>query len=334
MGKRKISFENQPELPFDEWSAEEYARRVSDDPVFSKLPVAGHEAVEKDKQESSDNRLFYLSMGSGSSGNAGYVGTKRGGVLIDVGVNEDEIINMLADNGIDLRDVKGILLTHDHSDHVKYVYPLLRAHKHLKVFCTNRVLNGLLRRHSISKRIKEYHIPIFKEIPFKILDFEITPFDVPHDGTDNMGFSIEGLGHRFVLATDLGAVTERARYYMSRANYLVIESNYDRVMLRNGRYPEYLKARIMTDHGHLDNEDTARFLKEIVNPDLKYVFLCHLSADNNTPEKALSVSRAAIESAGKSVGHGEETLSDLGADVQLVALPRYGASRLYVFRKP
>ncbi|MDE6026812.1 MAG: MBL fold metallo-hydrolase, partial [Muribaculaceae bacterium] len=183
----------------------------------------------------------------------------------------------------------------------------------------------------ISKRIKEYHEPIFKEIPKKILDMEITAFEVPHDGTDNMGFSIEFADKRFVLATDLGAITDRARYYMSRANYLVIEANYDPDMLRLGRYPEYLKARIQTEHGHMQNEATAAFLKEIINPELQYIFLCHLSQDNNTPAKALKAVKSALEEAGKVVGNAEESIADRRADVQLMTLPRFDSSRWFVF---
>jgi len=175
-------------------------------------------------------------------------------------------------------------------------------------------------------------VPVFKEIPFRILDFEITAFDVPHDGTDNMGFSIEFGEKRFVLATDLGAVTDRADYYMRRANYLVVEANYDLDMLRYGRYPEYLKARIHTDHGHMQNEATAAFIKDIINPDLKYIFLCHLSQDNNTPQKALKAVRSALEEAGKTVGNAQESILDRKADVQLMVLPRFEPSRWFVFR--
>ena len=103
-------------------------------------------------------------------------------------------------------------------------------------------------------------------------------------------------------------------------------------MLIYGPYPEYLKSRIRTDHGHLDNNDTAAFLKEIWTPDLKYVFLCHLSKDNNTPAKALKAVREALESKGVKIGDGEETLYDRQADVQLKALPRFEATRWYVFR--
>lgn len=202
----------------------------------------------------------------------------------------------------------------------------------MKVYCTNRVLQAVLRRHDISKRIKDYHIAIFKEIPFKVGDLEITAFEVPHDGSDNMGFSVAFQDRNFVLATDLGEVMQRARHYMSLADYLVIESNYDLKMLRNGRYPEFLKARIQTSRGHMDNTSTAAFLKEIYSQRLKHIFLCHLSKDNNTPEIALEKVRAALEEAGAKVGDGMETLKDREADVQLMALPRYDSTRLFVFR--
>lgn len=328
--RRKITFEGQSRLPFEEWENEEPTEPVSK-PLRRNI-YASVEVSRPKTPAQTDTRLRYMSLGSGSSGNCCYVGTARGGVIIDVGVKADVVESVLKANGVDMKEVTGVLLTHDHSDHVRYVYTLLRAHKHLRLYCTNRVLTGMLRRHSISKRIKDYHQAIFKEIPFKIGDLEITAFEVPHDGTDNMGFSIEFDHRRFVLATDLGAVTERARHYMSRANYLVIEANYDLQMLRMGRYPEYLKARIQTERGHMDNIHTAAFLKEIINPGLEYIFLCHLSQDNNTPHKALSAVKEALESLGKRVGNAEETIEDRKADVQLTALPRFEPTRWYVFR--
>lgn len=326
--RRKISFEGQTQLPFEEWEIEA-------SPLVSPVrrnAYAASEIPQPVKRSVSGNTLRFMSIGSGSSGNSCYLGTSMGGVIIDAGVKAELIESALKGGGVEMETVKGVLLTHDHSDHVRYVYALLRAHKHLKLYCTNRVLNGILRRHSISKRIKDYHHPIFKEIPFKLADLSITAFEVPHDGTDNMGFSIEFDNRRFVLATDMGAVTERARHYISRANYLVIEANYDLHMLKMGRYPEYLKARIQTEIGHMDNTQTAAFLKEIIHPDLEYIFLCHLSQDNNTPQKALAAVRNALEEAGKKVGNAEETISDRMADVQLMALPRFEPTRWFVFR--
>lgn len=324
---KKIIFQDHPTLPFEEDDVvvpekrSEPPRRQSDDELA--LPAG----------DTDDDRLYYISLASGSSGNSCYIGSRAGGVIVDAGIRADEIADKLDAAGISMRHVKGLLLTHDHSDHVKYSYNLLRTYRHLSLYCTPRVINGLLRRHSISRRIKEYHTPIFKEIPFRVGDFEITAFEVHHDGSDNMGFSIDFGDRHFVLATDLGEVSDRARFYMSRANYLVIEANYDSEMLRLGRYPEYLKARIRTGNGHLDNVQTAEFLSEIINPELKYIFLCHLSKDNNTPALALSTVADALRAKGITVGRAEETLSDRKADVQLMALPRFDATRKFTFRK-
>lgn len=328
MGRKRISFEGLGRLPFEEWEDEPMPEKPVKRNIYSNIEIESQKVSEPD-----DDLLYYISFGSGSSGNSCYIGTRRGGVIIDAGIRADEIEKHIKGNGIDMEKVNGVLLTHDHSDHVKYVYTLVRKYRHLRIYCTNRVLNGILRRHDISKRVKDYHLPIFKEIPFKIGDLEITAFEVPHDGSDNMGFSVSFYGRNFVLATDMGKVKERARHYISLANYLVIESNYDRRMLLEGRYPQFLKERIQTESGHMDNEDTASFLKEIYNVRLKNIFLCHLSKDNNTPAKALSIVRKALEDSGVKVGEGMETIEDRKADVQLMALPRYEPTRLFVFRR-
>ena len=326
MAKKRISFEGLARLPFEEWEDEPQ-------PIVKRNVYENMEIPQKPRKlEPEEQLLYYVSFGSGSSGNSCYLGTSHGGIIIDAGIKADEIESKIRTNGIDMKNVKGILLTHDHSDHVRYAYTLIKNHRHLRLYCTNRVLNGLLRRHDISKRVKDYHHPIFKEIPFKIADFEITAFEVPHDGSDNMGFSVNFDNRNFVLATDMGEVQARARHYISEADYLVIEANYDLQMLLKGRYPEFLKARIQTASGHMDNVATASFLKEIYNPRLKHIFLCHLSKDNNTPEKAIEVIRGALEEAGAKVGAGMETIEDRLADVQLTALPRFDATRLFVFR--
>ena len=326
MARKKISFEGIGRLPFEEWELEE--KPSVHRSVYDRIRMPEKETPKLE----SDGLLYYISFGSGSSGNSCYIGTKQGGVIIDAGIKADEIEAKIRANGIDMKNVFGVLLTHDHSDHVRYAYNLVRNNRHMKVYCTNRVLQALLRRHDISKRIKDYHIAIFKEIPFKAGELEITAFEVPHDGSDNMGFSVRFQERNFVLATDMGEVMARARHYMSQADYLVIESNYDLKMLLNGRYPEFLKARIQTQVGHMDNDATAAFLNEIYSHRLKHVFLCHLSKDNNTPEIALEKIRTALEKAGAKVGGGMETIEDRAADVQLIALPRFDSTRLYVFR--
>ena len=329
MGRKKISFEGLGRLPFEEWEDEEPTQPVTRRNVYERIEIPG---TIKGGDTPPDRLLYYVSFGSGSSGNSCYLGTSHGGIIIDAGVKAEDIEAKIRANGINIKNVKGILLTHDHSDHIKYAYSLVKNNRHLRIYCTNRVLNGILRKHDVSKRIKEYQVPIFKEIPFKIGDFEITAFEVSHDGSDNMGFSVSFDNRNFVLATDMGEVRDRARHYISKADYLVIESNYDLRMLLSGKYPEFLKARIQTAQGHMDNEATAKFLKEIYDNRLKYIFLCHLSKDNNTHEIALSAVKKALEEAGVKVGSGMETLEDKKADVQLMTLPRYESTRLFVFR--
>lgn len=322
MSKKNISFAGDS-LDFDEWLS----------PGGSKPnTVVNPVESSRDSDNQTDSRIFYQSFGSGSSGNCSYVGTVSGGLLIDAGIREDAVEMMLRSNGVGMSRVKGILLTHDHNDHIKYVYKFLRNHKGLSLFCTNRVMNGILRHHNVSRRIKDYHVPIFKEIPFKVGDFEVTAFEVSHDGNDNMGFSLSYGGRNFVLATDMGTVTPRARHYISLARHLVVEANYDLQMLIEGPYPEHLKTRIVTASGHMDNEETARLLKEIYHPGLRHVFLCHLSKENNTPLKARSVVKHALESLGLKVGEGDESIADREADISLTALPRTEPTRWYVLR--
>lgn len=278
-------------------------------------------------------KLSFISFGSGSSGNCSYVGDGNTGLLIDAGVDFNTVVAELGRNGIPMNRVKGILLTHDHSDHVRFVYSFVRKYRHMAVYCTPRVLNGMLRRHSISNRIKDYHHPIYKEHPFKVGSFEVVAFEVMHDGTDNAGFFITNGKHRFTIATDLGCVSERTDYYMRQANYLMIEANYDEAMLSAGSYPEYLKARIRSNTGHMNNEVTARYLAEIYTENLKQIFLCHLSKDNNTPEKALKCVSDALLAAGvKQVGDSSGSPYAMMAPVQLMALPRFDSTGLISLR--
>ncbi len=276
---------------------------------------------------------MFVSFGSGSSGNCAYVGTRSGGVLIDAGVDDSVVLKGLKDNGIDYAGaVRGIILTHDHGDHVRYVYKLLRRHADKRLWATPKTLSGILRRHSISRRIKEYHQPIYKEFEFHAGPLAVTPFETSHDGTDNVGFSISCGAETFVVATDMGCVTERALHYMAKATVLMVESNYDARMLAAGRYPMYLQARIRGERGHMDNTATAARLAELWTPAMHHVFLCHLSHDNNTPELAMDAARAALEQAGATVAVGAgEPFAMRKAGVQLAVLPRFDSSPLYVF---
>lgn len=274
--------------------------------------------------------LQFASFGSGSSGNCAFLGVAGQGVLIDAGVTPDKVFPELARNGIKPADVKGIVLTHDHADHVRYAYKMVRTYRHLRIYCTPKLMRGILTLHKVSRRIQDCQEAIFKEIPFKLGGMRFTAFETSHDAFDNMGFFIEAGDHRFVVATDMGVITDRARHYMSQATCLMIESNYDRHMLDTGTYPEYLKARVRGPKGHLDNEVAAQFVGEQYHEGLRHIFLCHLSNDNNTPELALGAMRRSLEGRGLSVGDASNAVEQRARDVQLYALPRYDTSTWFL----
>lgn len=273
-------------------------------------------------------KLRFMSFGSGSSGNSAYIGTAECGLLIDAGIDNNYVTEQIRRAGIDMRSIRGILLTHDHADHVRFAYALLRRNPHMRLYATPRTLEGILRRHNISRRIKEYHTPVYKEHPVKFDDLCVTPFETSHDGTDNVGFFVEMADKTFVVATDMGHVTERADYYIRRAKALMIESNYDDHMLTIGRYKEYLKARIRSLTGHMENAATARYLTEIFTPDITHIFLCHLSEENNTPDTALLATTEALRSIDVAIA--PDTVSIAPRRVYLAALPRHTATDLYV----
>ncbi len=303
------------------------AREAAAAPATDDIPAIDPSAVQRTE------RLMFVSFGSGSSGNCAYVGTRHAGVLLDAGVDAALTLQRLRDNGIDFAGaVRGIILTHDHADHVRYAYPLLRRYPEKRLWATPKTLSGILRRHNISRRIKDYHQPIYKEFAFEVAGMTITPFETSHDGTDNVGFSIALGPETFVVATDMGYATERAMHYMAGATALMIESNYDAHMLATGRYPQYLQARIRGERGHMDNRDTAALLRRLWTPALHHVLLCHLSHDNNTPELAVGASREALEAAGATVVEGHRAaFARRPSQVQLTPLPRFDQSPLFIF---
>ena len=180
---------------------------------------------------------------------------------------------------------------------------LFRSHRHhIPIYATTEVhsviSNHRLIRYPIgaSKRIIE------KGSPFQIEDFRFTAFDVPHDSHDNSGYFIEFGTHKMTLATDIGQLTDEMIPYLTKAHHLIIESNYDEEMLRNGSYPQHLKQRITSGHGHISNRQTGEFLAENYKSHLRNIWLCHLSSDNNTPELAYETIKEHLVSKGIEMG--------------------------------
>jgi phosphoribosyl 1,2-cyclic phosphodiesterase len=172
----------------------------------------------------------------------------------------------------------------------------------------------------MTSKLTEKHIRIVqKDVSLQLGDLLITPFDVPHDSSDCVGYRIEAGGVVFCLITDAGHVTGVMEEQVAKANYLVLEANHDEDMLMMGTYPAYLKGRIRGDKGHLCNKESAKLIAEHATPILKHVWLCHLSEENNHPELA----RKTVEGLLRSFG------IIPGVDFELDILKRKSPSDLY-----
>lgn len=229
--------------------------------------------------------LQFLSLSSGSSGNCYYLGTETYGILIDAGIGPRTIKKYLKDNGIPFERIIALLITHDHTDHIKYAGVLGEKYG-IPVYSTRRIHDGMSRNYSMTEKIYSARREISKEVTFEIRDLKITAFEVSHDGSDNVGYKIEFNDVKFGIATDVGVITDIVTKHLSEVNHLVIEANYDFEMLQNGKYPIHLKNRIHCETGHLSNMDAALFVSSIFDLHLKAVYLCHISKDNNHPELA------------------------------------------------
>lgn len=264
--------------------------------------------------------LSFLCMASGSSGNCYYLGTPEYGILIDAGIGSRTIRKVLKDNNLDFQKIEAVLVTHDHADHIKTI-GFLGEKLHIPIYATSEIHKGINQSRYVEEKLVASRRDIEKEVPFQIRDFCITAFDVPHDSTDCVGYLIEYGDHAFMIATDVGHVTETIGKYVARANHLIIEANYDEEMLRFGTYPTFLKERVAGPLGHLSNREAAEFLATHYHPELKDIWLCHLSRDNNHPELAYKTVDIRLFQEGIRVGK----------DVSLKALKRTTPSQLYVF---
>lgn len=262
----------------------------------------------------------FFSLGSGSSGNCYYLGSSEGGILIDAGIGIRNVMKALREYGVSFEKIRGILITHDHADHIKTV-GCFGDKYNIPIYSTQTIHNGILRNKVVQAQLFQSRRVIEKDQPFNIGDFKITAFEVPHDSIENVGYSIELGDQTFVLITDIGHITEKVKEYAKEANHLVIEANYDEQMLQMGRYPYILKQRIANGMGHLSNKQSAEFISSIYTSNLRNVWLCHLSQDNNHPEIAFKTVEQLLLSQG--VG--------IGKELSLTTLSRHKVSGLKEF---
>lgn len=260
-----------------------------------------------------------MSIGSGSSGNAYYLSAGNTQILVDAGIPVRSIKRTLKDCDLHLEDIKAVFVTHDHADHIKSVGNI--AHElNIPIYATEAVHGGINRNYCLTQKLQQHDMRfIQKNVQLQLGDFLVTPFDVPHDSTDCVGYRIEAEGIVFCIITDVGKATEEIASQVSEANYLVLESNYDDDMLSMGPYPAYLKGRIRSGRGHMSNAQSARLVAEHASPALKRLWLCHLSQENNHPELARKTHESILREYGIVAG----------LDFQLDVLRRRTPSALY-----
>ena len=256
--------------------------------------------------------LKFISFGSGSSGNCYYLATAGDALLIDLGVGIRTLRKHCREYGVTIGGVGHVLVTHDHADHIKSVGAFCHDFQ-VPVCATRTVHEGISRNYCVVQKVPEgQKIFIEKGVQVRLGDFLVTPFGVPHDSSDNVGYFIEAGGTNFCIITDAGTVTEEMKPFISRAHHLVIEANHDEEMVKSGPYPKFLQDRILSATGHLSNRACAQALAENMSEQLRDVWLCHLSEENNHPELA----RKTIESILRSHG------IIAGTDLQLEVLKR------------
>lgn len=244
---------------------------------------------------------------SGSTGNCALVQAGSGRLLIDAGISLRRLTAFLAAEAAKPSELGAVLITHEHADHVSGLEMLTKKHG-VRIIAPRTVaarLTGAL------PSVSDYIEVIRAGEAFELCGAEIRAFHTLHDTDESVGYRIEDEGGSFGLCTDLGCLTDEVLEAMTGVELAVIESNYDERMLCDGPYPVYLKRRILSEHGHLSNEEAGRLAVHLAQNGARSLVLGHLSRENNRPELALRAVSAA--------------LSEAGEELELRAAPPLGA---------
>ena len=222
-----------------------------------------------------------VTFASGSTGNCCLVSDGGVNVLIDAGISARRIVQGLGVLGLAPQDVCGVLITHEHSDHISGL-PVLVKRTGMRIFAPSE-LGEVLRR--VKPELSESIDYIPHDGGLCVGDVRITAFPTPHDASASFGYRIEG-SEVFAFATDTGHISDELLEGLQGADTVVIEANHDKVMLKNGPYPPFLKQRVLSKHGHLSNDDCAKLACLLADSGTRQIILGHISQQNNTPEVA------------------------------------------------
>lgn len=261
-------------------------------------------------------KLKFATIASSSSGNCIYVGTEYTNILIDAGLSGKKIEEGLKELELTGDKIDAIFVTHEHTDHVNGIGVISRRYN-IPIYATEGTWENMpstVKAETIRSDCKRY---VYANENTFFNDLVIKPFDIPHDAKEPVGYSIMTEKDKITIATDIGHITDTIKENAKGSSILLLESNHDLNMLKNGAYAYSLKQRILSDYGHLSNENAGRFLSACADSRLKYVFLGHLSKDNNTPKVAFNTVRDIVTDSG----------IELGGDFNMWVAPPYGVKR-------
>ncbi|WP_345241548.1 MBL fold metallo-hydrolase [Pontibacillus salipaludis] len=227
--------------------------------------------------------MHFSVLASGSTGNAFYIGTEKQKLLVDAGLSGKKLERVMSQVDLDPNDLNGILVTHEHSDHIKGLGIVARRYN-LPIYANENTWKAM--EGHIGKLTTDQKFDFQMETVKAFGDLEVESFGVSHDAAEPMFYVFRHNGKKVALVTDTGYVSERIKKTVEDADAYIFESNHDVEMLRMGRYPWNVKRRILGDKGHVSNEDSALALTDIIGNSTKRIYLAHLSQDNNMKDLA------------------------------------------------
>jgi phosphoribosyl 1,2-cyclic phosphodiesterase len=235
--------------------------------------------------------IGFCPLASGSKGNCIYIGTATTKILIDAGLSAKMIVERLGSIGVDVRSIDAILVTHEHTDHIRGL-SVLGAKYGIPVLANSDTAKALLALLDEPPKLKIFSTGE----TFEYGDIEVHPFSIQHDAVDPVAFTMRAQGLKLGFCADLGFATSLVVNQLRGCDYLYLEANHHPSMVHACARPDVYKKRVLSRQGHLSNEECAQLLAEVYHPGLKHVHLAHLSSECNAPELALEIVRAKFES--------------------------------------
>lgn len=235
-----------------------------------------------------------MTIASGSSGNCTYIGSEHTGILVDVGISKKKISEALQKEARSFSDINGIVITHEHIDHIRGLGVISRAYG-IPIYATEATLEEIKYQTSLGTLDYELFHSIKPDEPFVIGDVTVQAHSTWHDAADPVCYSLMCEGKKISIATDMGGYDGYMIQALKDSDALLIEANHDVRMLQAGPYPYSTKQRILSSYGHLCNEAGGRLIRELLNEHIKTIYLGHLSKENNMPELAYAAVAAELE---------------------------------------